>query len=209
MGNPMTYPFEVPFAAVEHDIDRYVDAVFSALQSEFLVLPKGAGFVDYALFEQGYERLKQATQGFRQFSPSIVQATVREMPIGFIVLRTMLGFTPPEWAYVASRDSGVEVSQGFIRSLDRKIRMDPLRALPASSGSEVAERIVALVASACKLIAQGAPVVDADRLHRLDKADTRSGLQGLQSLADLGVPLCHASLRTLSRASFCGPPRLC
>ncbi len=57
----MKYPFEVPFSEVEATPDIFVSAIFSCLESEFLVLPKGDGFVDYPVFEQGYESLKQAT----------------------------------------------------------------------------------------------------------------------------------------------------
>src|SRR5262249_38530885 len=37
-------------------------------------------------------------------------------------------------------------------------------------------------------LVEGAPEVTADRLHRLDKADTKGGLSSIQSLAQLGVP---------------------
>ena len=188
MANRTTFPFEVPFATVERDMDRYVDAVFSALRSEFMVLPRGAGFIEYSVFEQGYERLKQVTQGFRRFEPQAVKEALFEMPIGFIVLRTMLGFTPPEWGYVASQEGGVEVAQGFVRTLDRRIRMEPLKPLAAKDDSETARRIDALISSVCGLLTRGAPNVEADRIHRLDKADTRRGIQGLQNLADFGVP---------------------
>jgi len=43
----MPFHFEVPFAQVAANLDAYVDEVFGALQSEFLNLPKGEGFVDY------------------------------------------------------------------------------------------------------------------------------------------------------------------
>ena len=54
----MSFPFEAPFEEVEADIDTYVDEVFGSLQSEFLTLPKGPGFVEYSVFEHGYESLK-------------------------------------------------------------------------------------------------------------------------------------------------------
>jgi len=34
------YPFEVPFAAILSEAEAYVDAVFSCLESEFLVMPE-------------------------------------------------------------------------------------------------------------------------------------------------------------------------
>ena len=36
----LTYPFEAPFDEIMGDADRFVDAVFSCLESEFLVMPK-------------------------------------------------------------------------------------------------------------------------------------------------------------------------
>ncbi len=41
------FPFEVPIEEVLKDHDRFVDSIFSCLASEFLVMPKGEGFVDY------------------------------------------------------------------------------------------------------------------------------------------------------------------
>jgi hypothetical protein len=38
------------------------------------------------------------------------------------------------------------------------------------------------------MLAEGGAAVAADKLHRLDKADTASGLPGVQTLADLGAP---------------------
>jgi len=49
----------------------------------------------YPVFERGYEALKQATRGF---TAPLLQKTL-EAPVIILVLRTMLGFTPPEWAY--------------------------------------------------------------------------------------------------------------
>src|SRR5262245_21560776 len=115
----MPFPFEVPFADVQADLDSYVDAVFESLQSEFLTLPKGDGFLEYPVFEQGYEALKRVTSGFRELNRDAVLALVQATPVTLIVLRTILGFTPPEWAYVATQRSNVEVPQGAVRSLDR------------------------------------------------------------------------------------------
>lgn len=183
----MPFPFEVPFDEVQRDLDVYVDEIFSCLQSEFLTLPKGPGFVEYPVFERGYEALKRATGSFRDLSPELVIAAVQEVPIALIVLRSMLGFTPPEWAYVTSQRTGVQVSQSAIRAIDRKVRMAPDTPL-RTDGSLTGGRIRALVATACQILTDGAPDGREDALHRLNKADTKSGLQSLQPLADLGVP---------------------
>ena len=60
------FPFAVSFEEGQADLDVYVDAVFSCLTSDFLVMPKGKGFVEFTVFEEGYECLKRATGGFRE-----------------------------------------------------------------------------------------------------------------------------------------------
>ena len=49
----MSHPFEVPFSDIAENLDHYIDEVFASLRSEFLTLPKGAGFVEYPAFEAG------------------------------------------------------------------------------------------------------------------------------------------------------------
>ena len=183
----MPFPFEVPFATVEANLDAYVDEVFGVLQSEFLTLPRGDGFIDYPVFEQAYEALKRTTRGFRDLSPAPLIETVYRVPLTFIVLRSMLGFTPPEWAYVTSQRNGVEVTQGAIRSLDRRIRMAPLTPMRVNGGV-TDQRLRALIITACELLQEGAPEDAPGVIHRLNKADTRQGAASLQPLADLGVP---------------------
>src|SRR5207248_2086542 len=118
-------PFELSPAQVQASLDECVATVFASLESEFLVMPKGEGFIDYAAFESGYEALKRATGEFAALDPAVVLPVVLKTPISLIVLRTMLGFTPPEWAYMTSRRTGLEVPQGAVRTLDRTIRIDP------------------------------------------------------------------------------------
>ena len=184
----MPFPFEVPFAEVRANLDAFVDEVFRSLQSEFMELPKGPGFIEYPVFEQGYEALKRATQDFRVLAPDKVLATVYAAPIALIVLRAMLGLSPPEWAYVTEQRTGSEVPQGAVRSLDRRIRIDPLTPL-REGGQVTARRIRALVTAACALLTEGVPAeIGPNLLHRFDKADTRHGLASIQPLADLGVP---------------------
>lgn len=182
----MKFPFEVPYSQVERDPGAFVDAIFSSLESEFLVMPKGKGFVEYPAFERGYEALKRATSGFRDLKPEQILRVVFKTPLSLIVLRTMLGFTPPEWAYIAAQRTGIPIGQGAARSLDRKIRCAPTD--PIKDSGVTAIRIKALVETACQLLNAGGPVVEPDKLHRLDKADTKAGVAGLQALAGIGVP---------------------
>jgi len=180
------FPFEATFEEILQDPEPFIDAVFSCLESEFLVMPKGVGFVEYPIFERGYEALKAATRNFTEMLPErVFPVTVRE-PISIVVLRTMLGFTPPEWGYVATRRTGVEVPQGFVRALDRNVRMAPEAPLKISALTK--SRLEALIRTACQLLAEGVPEVPEDQIHRLDKADTKGGLESIRNLAGMGVP---------------------
>ena len=183
----MSFPFEVNFDEVRANLDEYVDKVFGCLDSEFMVMPKGKGFVEFSTFESGYETLKRATSVFQRVTSSTVEPVVFDTPITLIVLRCMLGFTPPEWAYYTSRLTAVKVTQSAARTIDRNIRMNP--DVPLSRNGGITEqRVCAMIVSACHILKSGAPKVRADKLHRLDKVDTMSGLESLKALAVLGVP---------------------
>ena len=184
--NMMKFPFEATPAEIEAKPDAFIDAVFSCLTSEFLTMPRGEGFVPFPIFEAGYETLKQGTNSFGSMDEQAVYGAIIKCPIAFVVLRAMLGFTPPEWAYLATQATKSEISQGFIRTLDRKIRSRPTE--PLRTTSESADRIRKLVATACGLLTNGAPEVPPDRLHRLDKADTKIGISGMRASAQIGVP---------------------
>jgi hypothetical protein len=197
-----TFPFEVPFEQVQTNPDAYVTAIFSCLESEFLVLPNGIGFIDYPVFEAGYEALKQATAAFTNMTLTTVFSVTTDVPISLIVLRTMLGFTPPEWAYIATEQTGITVSQGFVRSLDRKIRIEPLK--PIGKGKVTTDRVRALVETACYLLSGGAPQVDKDKIHRLDKADTRAGMDTVRTMAELGTPYAMLLYERFLERPFAG-----
>ncbi len=180
------YPFEVGVGELRKHTEMYVDSVFSCLQSDFLVLPRGAGFVDYATFETGYEALKRATQGFLDLTAETALPVVQATPIAFIVLRAMLGFTPPEWAYVASQRAGIAIPQNAARTLDRRARLATGGGF--ASGGVSAERVQAMVRTACDLLSEGAPDVASSMVHRLDKADTKEGGDSIRAMAKMGTP---------------------
>jgi hypothetical protein len=182
----MKFPFEAEQAEVLANPDSFVDAVFSSLASEFLVMPKGDGFLDYPVFAIGYETLKKASDGFTRFECASILSAALGCPVVLIVLRAMLGFTPPEWSYIASSRKVVDIPQNAARTLDRSIRSKPNRAL--KPGGTTLARIAALVETACDLITEGCPDVPTDRLHRFCKADSLEGLSSVQRLAGLGAP---------------------
>ena len=185
-GSTMKFPFEATFDEIRDNPGIFVLSVFSCLESDFLTMPKGTGFIEYPVFERGYEALKKATSGFTELTKESILPVTFSEPISIIVLRTLLGFTPPEWAYIATQRTGIEIPQGFVRTLDRKVRMSPEE--PLKDSGATADRLKALVQTACELLITGAPEVGDEKIHRLDKGDTKSGLTSIQSLSGMGVP---------------------
>jgi hypothetical protein len=186
MKQTTKYPFEVSYTEIEADVDSFVNAVFDTLQSSFLLLPRGPGFVTYPEFQHAYEVLKRHSGGFSVVEPDSVMSALREDALAFVVLRAMLGFTPPELAYIASQRSGVAVSQSFARSFDRRVRVKRQALQAVAPRSQ--RRIAAMVSTACQLLREGPDEAAGGMIHRLDKADTRSGLISLRHLAAEGVP---------------------
>lgn len=182
MTTPAPQPFEHLFPEVETRIDDFAETIIASLESSFLTMPKGQGFVEYAAFENAYQAVRKATHGFQRVTPETLTAAVASNPLSLIVLRTMLGFTPPEWAYVASERSGQSVTQGSVRTLDRSIRLHPEKPI------RFTPKVTALIETAGSLLSEGAKDCGRSVFHRLDKADTRSGIESLAAVSTLGVP---------------------
>ena len=99
--------------------------------------------------------LKKDIGGFHAVRYPAILAAALKCPVILIVLRAILGFTPPEWAYIASSRKGLEIPQNAARALDRDIRCSPNRRL--EPGAITLARITALVETACELIAGRLP----------------------------------------------------
>jgi hypothetical protein len=185
----MKQPFQASAAEIEQNIEVYVDAVYAGLESQFLVLPKGGNFVEYLRFQEAYETLKRATKDFRVVDPTVVWDALLADSLAAVVLRCILGMTPPEWADLAASDSGLTITQNFARSLDGKVRCDrEYLARLSERKAATLERVVAMVETACRHISAGVTERAPDTLHRLDKVDTAEGLDSVRRAADFHVP---------------------
>jgi hypothetical protein len=183
----MPLRFDADYNDASLSFEPLVDEVFAELKSSFLEMPRGEGFIDYTTFERGYQALKRATVDFVVVTAATVEVAIAEAPVAFIVFRTILGFTPPEWAYLTTETMGVAVDQGSARAIDRNMRLRPLT--PRPLGSLLADqRVRAMIEAGVKLLEGGARTEVAALVHRLDKADTKEGIKSLQPVADLGVP---------------------
>lgn len=186
----MPRPFEVQTDYLKSNLEQMVDSVFSDLQSQFLVLPRGLNFVEYGRFQAAYEVLKRHTQAFSDLSDASVIAALREDSLSLIVLRTILGLTPPEWADLARSDRGSDISQGYARFLEGRCRSNPhcFANLGTARYAKASQRVTALVSVAVEHIRRGAPISAVGTVHRLDKVDTAQGIQSLQHASGHHVP---------------------
>jgi hypothetical protein len=201
-SEPPYHPFDVAPDYLAENIEAMVDMTFADLTSEFLILPKGSGFIDYAAFCDAYEVLKSYTHGFGSFSIAEVTKAVLENSRAFCVIRAMLGVSAPEWAELALTELGVDIGQSEARNLDRCCRLDSkfLAAVSERFGQKVVREgdqarrpnaliaLNALLAIAIKHLNAGAPAVGEEQIHRFAKFDTAQGLESVQYAAHEGVP---------------------
>lgn len=180
------FPFQASTDVLEQQIDHFVDATIGSLQSYYLTMPLGNNFTAYAGFKGAYQVLARDTNEFAAFTPENIRRAMEADPLVFVVLRCILGFSPPELAHLAAEDSGLDITQGFVRSLDKRAREG--KPLFTNRNATTAERITAMIRVACHQISDGASQVRADTLHRLNKVDTNGGLTAVQRIAREGVP---------------------
>jgi hypothetical protein len=186
----MRRPFEISLEYLRDHLDEMVDVTFADLQSQFLVLPKGSNFVEYQDFQGAYEVLKRHTSAFSGLTRSAIWSALREDSLCFLVLRTILGMTPPEWAELARSERGLDVPQGAARSLDARCRANRgyLGRLARPRNAKTFDRVDALISVAVEYLGQGAPAGAGDAVHRLGKVDTAEGPTSLQHVAAHHVP---------------------
>ncbi len=175
----MKRPFEADELSLREHLEEFVNVTIADLGSEFLLLPKGEGFIEYPDFRDAYEVLKHATGAFANLTLSTVRDAVVANSRVFGVVRAILGMTPPEWADLARMEVGSDVTQGAARNIDRSCRADPqyLQRLTAKAKPSIThDRIEALLSVAVKYLSEGAPDTTEGIVHRLDKFDTKKGL---------------------------------
>jgi len=181
------HPFEVDAGYLESHLDALIDVTFRDIQSQFLLMPHGPNFMEFATFQDAYEVLKQETGSFERFDDETVWKAMRRNGLVFVVIRTILGVSPPEWAELAQTERKVDIPQNVARQLDTRCRREATYfSTPLSELSR--QRVEALVSVAVDYITRGAPPGAADVVHRLNKIDSAEGLVSLRHAANQHVP---------------------
>lgn len=179
------YPFDLPIEQIETHMDRMVTVTISSLSSFYLELPRGPSFLEYDPFRRAYDDLRMATLNFKALDRHVVREAVEQNGLILVVLRCIVGLSPPELADMASELSGETVSQSFARSEDQNARRGEM--LLAKGSDTKKKRIVAMIDAACSAIEKGPENPSPLLIHRLHKVDTEQGLASVQHAASNGV----------------------
>lgn len=183
-------PFQVEPSEIPKHLDELVQSTFDDLTSQFMLLPKGATFLEYPGFRAGYEALRKHTEGFKVLDVDRCWAAVRQNAVAGIVLRTIVGVTPPEWQDLAKEETDEEFPNNWARGLDKNMRTNPGYFSTRGGSSELTVgRVTALFQAACNALIEGAVDTSQDgMIHRLDKIDTKEGLDSVRYAAEQHIP---------------------
>lgn len=180
----MVHPFEVPADALQQRMDDLVQDVMENLESHFLTLPQGPGFVNYPRFAEAWDVLHKTTKALGHWEFATVWESFQRDRLVFVVLRTMLGLSPPEWADMTQEKTGIEVTQSNARIFDRDFRQDERK----NRRPQTIQKIEAMIRTAVSTLAARVPEVPEGTIHRFDKADTQFGLESVEHVARRGIP---------------------
>lgn len=180
------HPYELSYEDLQVRLEEMVAVTFSDLTSQFMLMPRGPSFVTYAEFRDGYETLRMATDGFDALTTSNCWKALKEDARSFIVLRTILGVSPPEWQDLTAQETGRRMPPNSARTIDGKIKSDPRYFQGASA--LMANRVTDMLDTACAVINEGMGVAPQGLVHRLDKFDTVEGLASVRHAAQEDIP---------------------
>jgi hypothetical protein len=180
-------PYQLNEDELETRMDEMVAVTFADLTSQFMLLPRGNTFLGYEDFRNGYEALRIATNGFQTLTPDTCWTALRQNARAFIVLRTILGVSPPEWQDLTNEETGKALPPNTARTIDGRAKKDS--SFFSTSVTELtAERVTDMLMTACKLLSDGPETAPEGLVHRLDKFDTVEGASSIRHAAQQHVP---------------------
>jgi hypothetical protein len=184
------HPYELTPDQLGLRLDEMVRVTFTDLTSQFMLLPRGEGFIRYDKWLVAYETLRHATSGFNNVTTAACWNALRKNALSLVVLRTVLGVSGPEWQDLTAEECPqVSISTNWTRTLDGRVRRDPDYFTTGAGHTALnVERTTALLDAACAVLTKGAPVAPDGLIHRLEKVDTKEGLASIRHVATHHVP---------------------
>lgn len=179
------YPFNATPEELEAKLEEFVAATVASLASFYLELPRGENFLEYEPFRKAFDELRIVTGDFKALERTVVWEAVKKNAMVLVVLRCILGLSPPELADLAFEETGVQIEQGFARTEDARARTGE-NSIGRANGDRQT-RLKALAEAACSAIEKGPQNPSPQVIHRLFKVDTAEGLASVQKAAQNGV----------------------
>jgi len=185
----MTKPYLLGESELATRIDEMVEATFEDLTSQFMLLPRGNRFLTYDAFLAGYEALRISTDGFRDFDTAHIWDALRKNARALLVVRSILGVSPPEWQDLACELTNVEYKSNWTRTLDGNVKA-AIDYFTAGAGRTTLSqtRVTGLLETAVAVIGAGAQKAPHGLMHRLEKIDTMDGLASVEYVSQHDVP---------------------
>jgi len=173
------------------------EAVLDTLQSFFIEMPRGSSFCKRDDFARGYKAFRKATRNGADLSGEAVLEAIAQDPRAWVVLRSIVGLSPGEAAWVAIEEAQAHgtflaVKQADARELDAAARRGEqlvfgeheARRAYQRKRDELVRSIVPLLAD---ILRRPCPPVPEDKVHRFDKIDTKDGQASVQQLIKRGT----------------------
>ena len=135
-------------------------------------------------FERGYKALRTATRRGAELSGEALLRAIGEEPRAWLVLRCMVGMSPGEAAYLAveeaaGRGEALIIDQADAREIDARAKRGQQLLFDTPPRGSRQQRYDRLLRTVVPLLADvlrhPVPAVPPDRIHRLDKCDSRGG----------------------------------
>lgn len=170
--------------------------ILETLTTYFLEMPKGESFPERATFEAGFAAFQEATDSGTDLSAEALLNAIDRHPTALVVLRSIVGLTPPELVALAAEEAEREgttltVSQEDARAIDAAARRGERTLDPAASTAAARrynQAIVDVVTHVAPVLRRR-PTARPGSVHRLDKIDTARGEESLADyLGGLHVP---------------------
>ncbi|MEU1886030.1 hypothetical protein ABZ491_11185 [Micromonospora rifamycinica] len=182
-------PYQLSDVHLSERLDDMVSVTFADLTSQFMLLPRGSAFVAYEEFLAGYEAVRQATGGFAVVSVDRFWDALRKNALALVAIRCILGVSPPEWEDLTFEETGVRLPSNWARGLDGKVKRNHTFFTSSTGRTALTvERTTLLLRSACSALSNGAEEAPEGLIHRLEKIDTRGGLESVRYVAQQHVP---------------------
>jgi hypothetical protein len=173
------------------------EAILDTLQSFFIEMPRGTAFCERGDFERGYEAFRRETHNGDDPSGEAVLRAIASEPRAWVVLRTIIGLSPGEAAWVAieeaaARGSLISVKQQEARDLDAAARRGEQLVFQQGKARRAVERkrdelVRAIVPLLSDVLRRPCPPVAQDKVHRFDKVDTSLGQASVAELLQRGT----------------------